>query len=195
MPIHMRTDSTFWLTSSPARQYRRIRSSIRLDSSSRTSLSSSIVLPVAPGRGQSSPFSSAPMGQRSRQPKVTTLEADLTSSGVTTLGDRSVMVIPTSLSSPRTLGLMAIAGLTPALSACQPGGAFELKSSSERTLLKVFSTQTNNIVFNRRLGLQVLRDAELVADDGPHVEETQWAPVVCHEQGANPVLCHQLDSL
>ncbi len=176
-------------------QYRRIRSSIRLDSSSRISRSSSIVLPVAPGRGQSSPFSSAPTGQRSRHPKVTILEADLTNSGVTTLGVRSVIVIPTSSSRPRTLGLTAAAGLTPALSACQPDGAFELKSSSERTLLNVFSTQTNNIVFIGRLGLQVLRDAELVADDGPHVEKAQRAPVVSHEKGANPVLRHQLDSL
>jgi len=43
--------------------------------------------------------------------------------------------------------LTEAAGLTPALSARQPGGAFELNSSSERTLLKVFSTQTKRIVF------------------------------------------------
>jgi len=55
--------------------------------------------------------------------------------------------MPTSFRRGRTFGLTAAAGLTPALSACQPGGALELNSSSERTLLNVFSTQTNRIVF------------------------------------------------
>jgi hypothetical protein len=58
-------------------------------------------------------------------------------------------VTPTSFSRGPTLGLTTDAGLTPALSACQPGGAFELKSSSESTLLKVFSWQTKRIVFVR----------------------------------------------
>jgi hypothetical protein len=53
--------------------------------------------------------------------------------------------MPSSPSNQRTLGLTAGAGLTPALSARQPGGALELNNSSERTLLKVFSTQTKRM--------------------------------------------------
>jgi len=103
-------------------------------------------LPVEPGIGQSSPFNSAPVGHLSRHPKVTTLEALATRSGVTTLGVLSVRLTPTSLSSSLTFGLIVEAGLTPALSACHPGGALELKSASESTLLKVFSTQTKRMM-------------------------------------------------
>lgn len=126
---------------------------MRADSSSLIPLSSSNDLPVAPGRGQSSPFSSAPMGHRSRQPNVTTLEALFTSSGVTTLGVLSVREMPISLSNFLTSGFTEAAGFTPALSACQPVGAFELKISSERTLLKVFSTQTKRMMFVGRSGI------------------------------------------
>jgi hypothetical protein len=105
-----------------------------------------MVFPVAPGSGQSSPFPSAPIGHLSRHPKVTTLAAFATSGGVTTLGVLGVYRTPTSLSSPGTLGFTDWAGLTPALSACHPRGALELKSSSDRTLLNVFSTQTKRIV-------------------------------------------------
>jgi hypothetical protein len=86
------------------------------------------------------------MGQRSRHPKVTTLEARATMSRVTTLGVLSVSLMPTSDRRPLTAGLTWAAGLTPALSACHPARAFELKISSESTLLKVFSTQTKRMV-------------------------------------------------
>jgi hypothetical protein len=102
--------------------------------------------------------------------------------------------------------LTAEAGLTPALSACQPGGALELKISSERTLRKVFSTQTKRIVFVGRvdysgpkslpgkfLGLQVPGHSELVADDGPHVEQAKRFPVIGHEESPDAALRHHLD--
>ena len=129
------------------RQYLLIRSSTLLANSSLILRSSSNVLPVAPGSGQSSALPSAPMGQRSKQPKVTTLEALATISPVTTRGVLSVRTMPTSLRRGRTFGLTAKAGLTPALSARHPGGALELKSSSERTLLNGFSTQTKRLEF------------------------------------------------
>jgi len=102
---------------------------------------------VAPGTGQSSPFASAPIGHRSRHPKVTTLEARSIDSRETSRGVRPVSVIPTSFRSWLTFGLTAVAGFTPALSARHPGGAFELNSSSESTLRKVFSTHTKRMVF------------------------------------------------
>lgn len=121
--------------------------STRRDSWSLISRSWSGDLPVAPGMGQSSPFASAPMGHLSKQPNVMTLLASLTSRGVTNRGVRSVRFIPISERSQLTAGLTSVAGLTPALSACQPAGALELNISSERTLRKVFSTQTKRIVF------------------------------------------------
>lgn len=97
---------------------------------------------MLPGTGQSSDFSFAPMGQRSKQPNVTTRQVRATKSGDTSLGFFGPSSTPTSLSSEITVGLIVWAGCTPALSACQPLGAWELKIASLRTLRKVFSTQT-----------------------------------------------------
>jgi len=134
------------LISLAARQKSLISPSMRSDNSSLIALSWFGVFLVAPGSGQSSPFPSAPMGHLSRQPKVTTLDAPATIWLVTILGVRSMNSIPSSPSSQRTQGLTAAAGLTPALSACHPVGALELNISSDMTLLKVFSTQTNRMV-------------------------------------------------
>jgi hypothetical protein len=68
-------------------------------------------------------------------------------SSVTNLGALFVRTIPTSLSNWRTFGFREAAGLTPPLSALHPRGALELNNSSERTLLKVFSTHTKRMVF------------------------------------------------
>ena len=105
--------------------------------------SSFMFLPVAPGIGQSSAFSFAPIGQRSRQPNVTTLDAREIISGVTGRGIFGPRRMPISWRRLTTTGLIAVADWTPALSACHPGGAVVLNRASDKTLRNVFSTQTN----------------------------------------------------
>src|SRR5256886_14006484 len=150
--------------------------------------SSSIDLPVAPGIGQSSALSFAPIGHRSRQPNVTTREAAAISSGVAVRGVLGPSRIPISANRSTTTGLMAVAACTPALSARHPGDGAALNRASDNTLRKVFSTQTNR---TRPTEVSRVRQPNRFASRPPrrenvYVARGHWREIAGTELGAWP---------